>query len=86
MRQEPLMVTVVLSIEPDLCGPVSVGTVRVIRTLEQSLGLCLADALAVVNRAVFDGETVHVPAPDAEAARRCVAALATLPRVRAEIG
>jgi hypothetical protein len=60
--------------------------VRVIRTLEQRLGLSLTDALAAVNRAVFDGETVRVPAPSKGAAQRCVAALSTLPRVTAEIG
>ena len=80
------MTAVVLRIEPDLCGPVSVGTVGVIRVLERSLRLALPDALSVVNRAVFDGETVRVPAPSERAAAECVDLLADVQasaRVRA---
>ncbi len=72
------MSCVSLSIEPDLCGPVSVGTVKVIRLLEQQLGLSLGEALAYVNRSVFDGETVRIPAPSPAAAAACVAALTAL--------
>jgi hypothetical protein len=64
------MATVHLRIEPDLCGPVSVGTVRVIRLLCDCLALSLSDAVGYVNRAVFDGETVSIATPSAEAAER----------------
>jgi len=80
------MPSVTLSIQADLCGPVSVGTLGVIRVLERELGLSLGDALSFVNRTAFDAETVRVPAPSLAAARACVAALAALrtgARVRA---
>ncbi len=64
------MPTIHLRIQPDLCGPVSVGTVGVIRLLSAHLGLSLADALAIVNRCVFDGECVAIPAPSTDVAER----------------
>ncbi|GMV14391.1 MAG: hypothetical protein HS104_19680 [Polyangiaceae bacterium] len=67
-----------LSIEPDLCGPVSVGTVKVIRVVERTLELSLGEALRYVNRSVFDGETVCIPAPSPAAAAACVAELDAL--------
>lgn len=67
-----------LSIEPDLCGPVSVGTLGVIRVLERTLELSLSEALRYVNRSVFDGETVRIPAPSSAAAIACVAELDAL--------
>jgi hypothetical protein len=57
------MARVVLSIEAHLCGPVSVGTVQVIRALHECLELPLTDAVAYVNRCVFDAECVVIPAP-----------------------
>lgn len=72
------MASVSLSIEPDLCGPVSVGTVAVILVIRERLGQSLADAASFVNRAVFDGETVSIPAPSAAAAVECAAALTAL--------
>ncbi len=71
-RRVALMSTVHLRIEPDLCGPVSVGTVRVIHLLSDCLALSLSEALDYVDRAVFDGETVAIVAPSAEAAERFV--------------
>lgn len=75
------MVTVTLRIQPELCGPVSVGTVVVIRALQEHLGLPLKDAFDAVNAAVFDGETVHLSAPSREAADALIAALSALPPV-----
>ncbi len=80
--------TLRLSIEPELCGPVSVGTARVIKLVIEHLGVSLSEAMASVDRCVFDGEEVELVAPSAEAATRLEAALAELPahpRVRAEI-
>ncbi|MBK7580025.1 MAG: hypothetical protein IPI67_07435 [Myxococcales bacterium] len=80
---------VTLRIEPDLCGPVSVGTVAVIRTLMSHLGLSLGEALAHVNHAVFDGEHVTIESPSREAAQACVSALSKLQTpavVHAEVG
>lgn len=72
------MAKLCLCIEPDMCGPVSVGTVAVIRVLEHELGLALGEALGWVDRAVFEGETVSVPAPSPEAAARCARRLSDL--------
>jgi ribosomal protein L7/L12 len=82
------MAGVVLEIEAVFCGPVSVGTVSVIKLVREHLGLGLGDAKEYVDRAVFGGERVTIPAPDVRAAERLVAALAELPgspRVRASV-
>jgi hypothetical protein len=72
------MASVTLSIDADLCGPVSVGTVAVIRIVQQRLELSLGEALGYVNRSVFDGENVCIPAPSAAAALECVEQLSAL--------
>lgn len=80
------MASIVLSIEADLCGPVSVGTVSVIQLLRAELGLGLAEACEYVNRCVFDGETVEIPAPSRGAAERALELLARHPRTSAHLG
>lgn len=80
------MASIVLRIEPDLCGPFSVGTVAVIKSLQSALGLGLDEAADYVNRCVFDGETVEIPAPSLETAERAIALLAENPRTSAHLG
>ena len=75
------MVTLSLQIEAELCGPVSVGTVAVIKLLAAHLALTLPAAMTLVNQCVFDGQTVLVPAPSREAALALLDALAQLPPV-----
>ena len=75
------MVTLSLKIESELCGPVSIGTARVIKLLAQHLALPLPDAMTLVNRCVFDGETVLASATSREAALGLLDALARLPPV-----
>jgi ribosomal protein L7/L12 len=60
--------TIQLRIDPVLCGPVSVGTVSVIKLLRDRLGLSLADAKKYIDRCVFDGETVTIHVESVEAA------------------
>ena len=75
-----------LSIEADLCGPISVGTVAIIRALMTHLSLSLPEAVAVVDRCTFGGERVRLPAPSARAAAALLAALRQVPaaaRIRA---
>jgi hypothetical protein len=82
------MTRVRLSIDPDLCGPISVGTVAVIRLAQERLGVSLSDAIAHVNRCVFDGETAFIDAPSLEAARsfvRAVTELTTGARIEASV-
>jgi len=82
------MVQVALQIEPEMCGPVSVGTVSVIKLVARHLELSLGVALELVSRAVYDAQTVLIPAPSLEAAAalcRAFAELPPIPRVRAEI-
>ena len=79
-------VAVRLSIEPELCGPISVGTVAVIRLLERHLALPLPEAMRAVERAVWDGAEVELDAASPGAASALLQALAGLPpvpRVRA---
>jgi hypothetical protein len=84
----PVLIRVSLQIEPDLCGPFSVGTVAIIKLARRHLQLTLDQAADYVNRCVFGGETVEIPAPSAEAAARFVAsteASAAALRVRARV-
>jgi hypothetical protein len=81
-------VSVVLRIEPELCGPISIGTVSVIRLVAKHLELSLSVAMRYVDRCVFEGEQVHIPAPSDVAAEGFVVAiraLAATPRVEATV-
>ena len=73
------MVTVQLSIEADLCGPFSMGTVAVVKTVQAHLGLSLDEAANAVNECVFDGQRVSLRAPSLTAARALLASFAKLP-------
>lgn len=55
------MATVTLSIQGRLCGPISIGTVDVIKAVQTHAGLGLGEAKALIDRCVFDGETVATP-------------------------
>jgi hypothetical protein len=75
------MSAVRLSIKAELCGEVSVGTVRVIRLVSQHARVALSEAMGLVDRCVFDGETVLIPMPSSEDASLLVRALSALPAV-----
>jgi hypothetical protein len=82
------MPTISLSIEADLCGPISVGTVGVVRALMAHLELSLTESLAIVERCVFDGECREITAPSQVVAEALLATLqrtAAAPRIRASI-
>lgn len=55
------MPTIHLRVDPVLCGPISIGTVGLIKLLRDCLGLSLAEAKGYVDRCVFGGETVAIP-------------------------
>ena len=78
------MATLTLSIEADLCGPISIGTVGVIRALMAHLGCSISEAEALVDRCVFNGESVVIELPTRTTATALVAALsltAAAPRI-----
>jgi hypothetical protein len=75
------MPIVTLRIEPEICGPLSIGTARVIKLVAEHLALSLVDAMQQVDRCVFDGEAVEILAPSAAAAERFMRAVAALPPV-----
>jgi hypothetical protein len=82
------MTEIVLTIESDLCGPMSIGTVAVIRAIEKHLGLSLTQANEFVNRCVFEGEKVTLPAPSRARAEALLAEFEQLPasqRIHASI-
>jgi len=60
--------TIQLRVEPVFCGPSSVGTVELIKLIRKRFGLSLADANAYVDRCVFAGEIVTIPAESPETA------------------
>jgi hypothetical protein len=49
-----------MSIQTRFCGPASVGTVDVIKLVRARAGLTLRAAKALVDRCVFEGETVSI--------------------------
>jgi hypothetical protein len=60
---------------------VSVGTVAVIRLVAKYAHLSLSEAARLVDRCVFDGETVSIPTRSSEDAALLVRALHSLPAV-----
>jgi len=80
-NETTIMSAVRLSIQPELCGGMSVGTVKVIRLVSRHGHLSLGEAKDFVDRCVFDGETVSIPMPSAEDASLLVDALKALPVV-----
>ncbi len=82
------MSTLELSVEAELCGPISMGTVAVVRALVEHSGLPLTDAIALVDRCTFAGERVAITLPSNAAAEALLSALARVPaaaRIRASI-
>lgn len=75
-------VRVELRIEADVCGPISVGTVAVIRVVAEAAELTLDEATLLVDRAVFDGESVELALASHEAAEALVRQLDALPAGR----
>lgn len=60
----------------------SVGTVAVIRAIERHLELSLSEAGEAVDRCVFEGETITLPAPTRDGAKALLAELERLPAAR----
>lgn len=84
----PRMTRIALTIEGDLCGPMSIGTVAVIRALQKHLGLSLAEACEHVNHCVFEGQRLMLASPSphaAEALRAELSGLPAAPRIRVAI-
>ena len=82
------MTVIVLTIEGDLVGPMSIGTVAVIRALEKHLGLPLAEAIELVERCVFEGRAFRLQAPTHAAAQGLLSEFSRLPaasRIHASI-
>ena len=72
------MASVRLFIHAELCGPVSLGTVAVIRAVQKHAGVTLSEATALVDRCVFDGETVTIEGLSPASASALVEELRTL--------
>ncbi|ANM29534.1 hypothetical protein ABI59_07975 [Acidobacteria bacterium Mor1] len=83
-----MAIKVLLEIEGEFCGPANRGTVRHIQVLREVLGVSLAQAKELVDRCVFEGETVKIEIESEAAATRLIAQLEDLenpPRTRAWI-
>ncbi len=82
------MAAISVSIEADLCGPISVGTVGVIRALMAHVGLSLSEARELVDRCVFDGQRIEISVPSRAVAEALLAAwrlTPAAPRISASI-
>ena len=80
------MTSVRLSVEPRFLGSMSVGTVEVIKLVSVHANVGLAGAKRLIDRCVFDGESVVISMPSTEAAEsflRAVSALPDEPRITA---
>lgn len=49
-----------IRIEPEFCGPASVGTIAPIKVLRDELGIRLSVAKEYIDRCVFGGEVVDI--------------------------
>jgi hypothetical protein len=82
------MTTIEVSIEGEFCGPISMGTAAVTRALMTHLELSLGEAVAIVDRCVFDGERVRLVSPSRAQADALLAVWRALPaasRIHAHI-
>ncbi|HYQ01262.1 MAG TPA: hypothetical protein VER96_21470 [Polyangiaceae bacterium] len=82
------MTRIELAIDGDVCGPMSIGTVAVIRALAKHLALTIAEAATLVDRCVFEGARLAVDAPSRDAAEALLAEFQQLParsRIHASI-
>lgn len=70
--------TLVLKVTPVFCGEASVGTVGLIKLLRSHLDLSLPAAKGIVDRCVFEFETVDIPLPDSVDAAALVDAIRAL--------
>jgi len=71
--------TLELTIKAELCGPISIGTVAVVRALMEHSGLALDAAVALVDRCTFAGERITVRLPSIHAADALLSALRSVP-------
>lgn len=71
--------TVRLAIEGKFCGPVSVGSIKIIDLVRTHACLSLTEAKDAVDRCVFAGETVDIPMPSQESAQVLIESLNHLP-------
>ena len=77
-----------ICIEPEFCGPVSVGTIAPVKVLREELGIRLGEAKEHIDRCVFGGETVDIEIESVELARSIADKLNATPppaKVRAEV-
>jgi hypothetical protein len=82
------MPVIEMTIEAEFCGPVSMGTVAVVRALMTHADLPMEQAVALVDRCTFAAERVVVPVPSHARALALLAALQRVPaapRIRASL-
>lgn len=83
-----MMAILRIRIEPELCGPFSVGTIAPIKVLREQLGIGLLEAKEYIDRCVFGSEVVDIEVESAELAESVAAHLRATPgpaKVHAEV-
>lgn len=68
-----------ITINGKFCGPISVGSIAIIQLLREHAGHTLTEAKEIVDRCVFEGETVDVLMPSPKAAHMLIQSLKLLP-------
>jgi len=63
-RRSVLEMKLRISVNPMLCGPVSVGTVDLIKVIREHCNFGLGQAKEYIDEAVFGGAIVDIPLPD----------------------
>ncbi len=69
---------IALSVSPKYCGPLSVGTIGLIKQLRDQLGLSLNESKNFVDTCVFQGLQVTIPVPSGVNAETVVYAICNL--------
>jgi hypothetical protein len=67
-----------LSVKDTLEGPISIGTVTLIRVIQKNFGLGLAEAKNLIDKAVFGGETIEVVIPNGLNVERMISEIAQI--------
>ena len=77
-----------ISVDPKFCGPVSLGTVDLIKIVRERCSFGLAEAKRYIDDAVFGGEIVDIPLPaetDGSALADEIRALETPAKISVEL-
>ncbi|MDF7809559.1 hypothetical protein P4E94_19130 [Pontiellaceae bacterium B12219] len=67
-----------MKIKPVFSGPMSVGTIELIKLLRERLSLSLREAKTFVDSCVFDNQEISIPVPEGIDAHKIISEIQEL--------